>query len=96
MSNTKYPKRASLECFAAEIFKLVAGATTSEQQWAKWLQVPLEHAAHTGNIDLFNALIGAGADGSTGWEGCPGGTMLEKAARTCGGGVLLACCRYSA
>lgn len=32
--------------------------------------VPLEHAAADGNIDLFNALIGARADGSAGWRGC--------------------------
>lgn len=43
--------------------------------------MPLEHAAADGNADLFNALIGAGADGRAGWRGCQGRTLFDAAAR---------------
>eukprot|EP00752_Nemacystus_decipiens_P002752 g2570.t1 len=80
MSDTKYPKRTSLEGLVGEIFKLVSRGATPEQ-WAEWLRVPLEHAAADGNIDLFKALIGAGADGGAGWKGCEGRTLFDAAAR---------------
>eukprot|EP00752_Nemacystus_decipiens_P008061 g7205.t1 len=74
-----YPKRASLEGLEIEIFKLVSYSATPEQ-WKEWLRVPLEHAAARGNLDLFNKLLGAGADGSAGWRGCRDRTMLDAAA----------------
>eukprot|EP00752_Nemacystus_decipiens_P008050 g7194.t1 len=74
-----YPKRASLDGLEAEIFKLVSYSATPEQ-WKEWLRVPLEHAAARGNLDLFNKLLGAGADGSAGWRGCRDRTMLDAAA----------------
>ena len=80
MSDTRYLRRAPLEGLVGEIFKLVSRGATDEQ-WAQWLRVPLEHAAADGNIDLFNALIGAGADGSAGWRGCEGRTLFHAAAK---------------
>ena len=61
------------------IFDLVRKFATSEQ-WAQWLRVPLEYAAAKGNADLFKALTGAGADGSAGWRGRNGRTLLHAAA----------------
>ena len=58
MSETEYPKRATLEGLVGEIFRLVSRVATPEQ-WAEWRRVPLEHSASAGNIDLFDALIGA-------------------------------------
>ena len=74
-----YSERASLEGFEIEIFKLVAFSATPEQ-WKEWLRVPLEHAAARGNLDLFNKLLGAGANGGAGWRGCRGRTLLDAAA----------------
>lgn len=77
-----YPKRAPLqqgEGLASQIFKLVATGATPEQ-WAEWLRVPLEHAAARGNLDLVTVLLGAGANGSAGWRGCRGRTLLDAAA----------------
>ena len=74
-----YHKRASLEGLEREIFKLVSYSATPEQ-WKEWLRVPLEHAAARGNLDLFNKLLGAGADGSAGWRGCRNRTLLDAAA----------------
>lgn len=54
MSDTENPKRASLEGLVGEIFKLVSRGATDEQ-WADWLRVPLEHAP-PGNVDLSNTL----------------------------------------
>ena len=74
-----YPKRASLEGLETEIFKLVSSSATPEQ-WKEWLRVPLEHAAARGNLELFNKLLGAGANGAAGWRGCRGRTLLDAAA----------------
>eukprot|EP00752_Nemacystus_decipiens_P008060 g7204.t1 len=74
-----YPKRASLDGLEIEIFKLVSYSATPKQ-WKEWLRVPLEHAAARGNLDLFNKLLRAGADGSAGWRGCRDRTMLDAAA----------------
>eukprot|EP00903_Cladosiphon_okamuranus_P008544 g8203.t1 len=74
-----YPRRASLEGWEVEMFKLVSSGATPEQ-WKEWLRVPLEHAAARGNLDLFNKLLGAGADGRAGWRGCRGRTLLDAAA----------------
>ena len=70
--------RESLEGLEIEI-KLVSTCSTPEQ-WTEWLRVPLEWAAAQGNLDLFNKLLGAGADGSAGWRGCGGRTLLHAAA----------------
>ena len=62
-----------------EIFDLVSEGATSEQ-WTQWLRVPLEYAAATGSVNLFKALMTAGADGSAGWRGRDGRTLLHAAA----------------
>ena len=74
-----YPKRSSLKGLEIEIFKLVSYSSTPEQ-WKEWLRVPLEHAAARGNLDIFDKLLGAGADGSAGWRGCRNRTLLDAAA----------------
>ena len=76
----QYPERALLEGLEIQILKLVSSSATPEQ-WKEWLRVPLEHATARGNIDLFNKLLGAGANGAAGWKGCDGRTMLDAAAR---------------
>ncbi|CAN0135268.1 unnamed protein product [Ectocarpus sp. 4 AP-2014] len=74
-----FPERASLEGLEIEIFKLVSKGATPEQ-WAEWLRVPLEHAAAQGSLVLVDKLLGAGADGSAGYNGCAGRTLLQAAA----------------
>ena len=54
MSGIEHPKRASLEPFIGEIFKLVSRGATPEK-WAEVAWVPLEHVAVDGNADLFNS-----------------------------------------
>ena len=73
------PQRACLKGLEMEIFKLVSIGATPEQ-WKEWLRVPLEHAAARGNLDLFNKLLRAGADGGAGYRGCRGRTLLDAAA----------------
>lgn len=90
-----FPKRASLRGLESEIFKLVSYGATPEQ-WAEWLRVPLEHAAGRGNLDLVNALIEAGADGSAGWRGCRGRNLLDAAAVGGIAGVITALLRAGA
>ncbi|CAM9598101.1 unnamed protein product [Ectocarpus fasciculatus] len=90
-----FPKRASLRGLESEIFKLVSYGATPEQ-WAEWLRVPLEHAAVRGNLDLVNMLIEAGADGSSGWRGCRGRTLLDAAALGGSAGVVAALLRAGA
>ncbi|CAM9830945.1 unnamed protein product, partial [Ectocarpus sp. 8 AP-2014] len=80
-----YEERASiLQDLGDTIFKLVCDRATTEQ-WAEWLRAPLEHAAATGNRDLVDKLLGAGANGGAGWRGCYGKTLLHAAAE--GGNV---------
>ncbi|CAM9326376.1 unnamed protein product, partial [Pylaiella littoralis] len=62
-------------------FYSMAAMMTSEQ-WKEWLRAPLEHAAARGNTDLFTRLMDAGADGSAGWQGCSGRTLLGAAAHS--------------
>ncbi|CAN0293773.1 unnamed protein product, partial [Hapterophycus canaliculatus] len=67
-----YEHRASiLEGAGDTIFKLVCERATPGQ-WTEWLRAPLEHAAGTGNQDLVDKLLRAGANGSAGWRGCHG------------------------
>lgn len=54
------------------------GATT--KQWKEWLRVPLEHAAASGDFDLVDKLLRAGANGRAGWKGCRRRTLLDAAA----------------
>ncbi len=79
MSAPQREDRTRLDGLEVEIFKLVAEGATSEQ-WREWLRAPLEHAAAKGNMDLFTRLMDAGADGSAGWRGCHGRTLLGAAA----------------
>ncbi len=74
------PKRSLLDGYEPEIFKLVRDHATPEQ-WREWLRAPLEHAAAKGKTDLFTRLMDAGADGSAGWRGCHGRTLLIAAAQ---------------
>lgn len=46
----------------------------------EWLRVPLEHAAARGSLDLVNRLLQAGVNGSAGWRGSHGRTLLDAAA----------------
>eukprot|EP00752_Nemacystus_decipiens_P005635 g5099.t1 len=70
--------RSRLDGFEVELFQLVRQHAT-ENQWMKWLRVPLEHAAAKGDMDLFTRLLDAGADGSAGSRGCHGRTLLGAA-----------------
>ncbi|CAM9435338.1 unnamed protein product [Ectocarpus fasciculatus] len=79
MSAAKRDDRSRVDGFEMEIFKLVKEEATPEQ-WKQWLRAPLEHAAARGNLDLFTRLMDAGADGSAGWRGCHGRTLLGAAA----------------
>ncbi|CAM9169936.1 unnamed protein product [Ectocarpus sp. 8 AP-2014] len=80
-----YEERVSiLQDLGDMIFKLVCDRATPEQ-WAEWLRAPLEHAAGTGNRDLVDKLLGAGANVGAGWRGCHGKTLLHAAAE--GGNV---------
>ncbi|CAN0492137.1 unnamed protein product [Ectocarpus sp. 12 AP-2014] len=74
-----YPERRLLQGMESEIWKLVSYSATP-QQWKEWLLVPLEHAATRGNLNLVNSLLEAGADGSAGWKGCRGRTLIDAAA----------------
>lgn len=74
-----YPKRACLQGFERDLFKLLSCAQAPEER-AGWLRVPLEHAAACGNLELVDALLGAGANGGAGWRGCRGRTLLDAAA----------------
>ena len=78
MSSSQGEDRSCLDGFEREIFRLVLKNATSEQ-WRDWLRAPLEHAAADGNVELFTRLMGAGADGSAGWRGCHGRTLLGAA-----------------
>lgn len=82
VSNHDSPERASLEGIFGEIFKLISRGATREQS-AERLRVPLEHAAGAGNMDLFNVLIDAGANGDAGWR--DGRTLFDSVAKFIGG-----------
>lgn len=90
-----YPKRAPLNGLELEIFTLVSYSATPEQ-WAEWLRAPLEHAAARGNVDLVDALLGAGAGGGAGWSGCRGRTLLHAAALGGSAKVMFALLRAGA
>ena len=75
-----YEDRASILQGAGDmIFQLVCERATQDQ-WAAWLRAPLEHAAGTGDHELVDRLLKAGADGSAGWRGCDGKTLLHAGA----------------
>lgn len=80
MIGIEHLERESLEGLDGEIFWLVSRGATPEY-WAEWLRVPLQHAAAASIITVFNALIGAGADGGGGQTGCHDRTLLHTAAR---------------
>ncbi|CAB1114807.1 unnamed protein product [Ectocarpus sp. CCAP 1310/34] len=89
MSGSKREDRSRVDGFEMKIFKLVQAEETPEQ-WKKWLGAPLNHAAAKGKLDLFTRLINAGADGSAGWRGCHGRTLLGEAARSDGNQMVRA------
>lgn len=90
-----YPQRASLEGLESEIFKMTSYGA-DPRQWAEWLRIPLEHAAARGNLSLVDKLLGAGADGSAGWAGCGGRTVLQAAALGGNEGVVSSLLRAGA
>ena len=90
-----YPQRACLHGLGVEMFSLVSCGATPEQ-WAEWLRAPLEHAAARGNLDLVDRLLEAGANGSAGWRGCRGRTLLDAAAVGGNGEVVSALVRAGA
>ena len=69
---------------------------STPEQWAEWLRPPLEHAARTADYDLVKKLLRAGADGSAGWKGCDGKTLLHAAAEGGDGLVVTALIRAGA
>lgn len=73
------PQRACLDGFVEELFKSVSYGATWEE-WEERLRVPLEYAAARGNLELVNRLLEAGADGSAGWSGSRGRTLLDAGA----------------
>ncbi|CAM9478872.1 unnamed protein product [Scytosiphon promiscuus] len=75
---TAQSQRAPLGGRSSEIFNLVSRSAT-EEQWAEWLRVPLEHAAVIGDLNLFLAILRAGTEIRGGWRGCFGRTLLEAA-----------------
>lgn len=88
MARTPRPERsargfhlyAPLKGAEMEMLRLVFNTATAKQ-WAEWLRVPLEHAAASGNHDLFTKLMQAGAKCGAGWVGCNGRTLLYAAAQ---------------
>ncbi|CAM9432987.1 unnamed protein product, partial [Sphacelaria rigidula] len=68
-------ERAVLQKSKAKLFDLVCENATNEQ-WAEWLRVPLEHAAASRDVALVNDLLAAGANGKAGWKGCHSRTLL--------------------
>ncbi|CAN0144397.1 unnamed protein product, partial [Hapterophycus canaliculatus] len=76
-----YEQRASiLQGAGDKIFNMVCDRATSKQ-WAGWLRAPLEHAAGMADAELVDKLLKAGADGSSGWKGCSGSTLLHAGAK---------------
>eukprot|EP00752_Nemacystus_decipiens_P006553 g5900.t1 len=76
-----YPQRLFLRGFEPEVFSvMVPSGSRENEDWAEWLRVPLEHAAARGNLQLVDALLGAGANGGGGWRGSRGRTLLDAAA----------------
>ncbi|CAM9688614.1 unnamed protein product, partial [Sphacelaria rigidula] len=73
-------ERAVLQKSKVKLFDLVCKNAT-EEQWAEWLRVPLEHAAAGGDVALVNDLLAAGANGEAGWKGCHNRTLLCAAAQ---------------
>lgn len=61
-----------------KVFKLMREYSTGEQ-WAEWLQAPLEHAAGVGDVDLVHDLLRSGAACKSSWRGCFGRTLLDSA-----------------
>ena len=74
-----YEERASIRQDAEAIFNMVCDLETPEQ-WAEWLRVPLALAARTGNADLVDKLLKAGANAGAGVKGCNAETLLHAAA----------------
>lgn len=73
---------SGLDGFEVDIFNChsLEGVYCSSERWRKWLREPLELAAADGIVDLFTRLMDAGADGSAGWRGANGRTLLSAAA----------------
>ncbi|CAM9564679.1 unnamed protein product, partial [Sphacelaria rigidula] len=74
-ADCKYEERAVLEKSHARLFDLVRKEATA-QQWARWLRVPLEHAAAAGDAKLVNDLLAAGASPKPSWKGSFGRSLL--------------------
>ncbi|CAN0377392.1 unnamed protein product, partial [Hapterophycus canaliculatus] len=72
-------RSCNLRGMEERIFKLMYDRATPEQ-WATWLRAPLEHAASSADKELVAELLKAGANGSAGWRGCDGKTLLHAGA----------------
>ena len=72
--------RKVIEGFGEQIFQLMLSRTTKQKEWAEWLRGPLAKACDAGQGDLVDKLLEAGADGSAGWRGKDGRTLLHAAA----------------
>lgn len=77
----------ALRGIGEELLSLVIEGSDAKQ-WTKWLRAPLEHALAAGNIALAKKLLGAGADGSAGWSGARGRSLLLAAAEGGGEGAV--------
>eukprot|EP00752_Nemacystus_decipiens_P005730 g5185.t1 len=80
MSSCQYlPTHEVLRHSEGLIFKLMS-SRAAPNEWAEWLQAPLEHACRAGNFNLVDPLLEAGADATASGSGEDGGTLLHAAA----------------
>ncbi|CAM9529822.1 unnamed protein product [Ectocarpus sp. 6 AP-2014] len=77
--STHQDRKSTLHGTGDMILDLVCDLATP-RQWTKWLRVPLEHAAGTGNAALVEKLLKVGANASAGWRGCGGRTLMHAGA----------------
>ncbi|CBJ29888.1 similar to ankyrin 2,3/unc44 [Ectocarpus siliculosus] len=77
--STHQDRKSTLHGTGDMILDLVCDLATP-RQWTKWLRVPLEHAAGTGNAALVEKLLKVGANASAGWRGCDGRTLMHAGA----------------
>lgn len=67
--------RTVLVGFEETVFDFMYRGATSHQ-WAEWLRAPLEHAAASGDLEVVETLLLAGANGGSGWKGCRDRSLL--------------------
>ena len=65
-------------------------------RWGRISEQPLLHPTVQGNPALVDELLGAGVDGSAGWEGCEGPNLFFAAALSGNKGAVLSLLRAGA